>query len=72
VIGDFVCMSAPDDDEVVFKWQVLLLTDGAQLGMGYGKTMQECYNQAEMTAEALVVDRAAWFARNPDQQPTTH
>lgn len=71
LFGEFLCMTAPDDDGVIYKWQVMFLEDGSQFARGFGHTLEECQSQAEMTAKALVTDRAAYLANNPDQQQPT-
>ena len=71
LFGEFLCMAAPDEDGVVFKWQILFLADGTQFGFGFGHSLKECYLQAEMSAQALLTDRAAFLENNPDKKRPT-
>lgn len=69
--GDFLCMAAPDEDGVVWKWRVLLIPDG-RVANGWGHTKEECQLQAEMTARALATDKAAYNEAHPESRPFTH
>lgn len=66
--GDFLCVAALEEDQVIYKWRVDLVPNG-KVANGYGHTMDEAKLAAEMTAKAMVTDRAAYYERHPEDRP---
>lgn len=56
-----------DEDEIVWKWQIIVPSAGGRVANGWGHTRDECRLQAEMTGKALHTDWLAYLSRNQEE-----
>lgn len=71
LLDDFLCVAALDEDGIIYKWRVEYSGSG-RVANGYADDMAGAKRCAEITAHAMIKDRAAYYDRHPHDKPILH